>query len=46
LTVQAPQTQSKLRDRPRTFDREAALESALALFWRLGYEQATIAELC
>jgi TetR/AcrR family transcriptional regulator, copper-responsive repressor len=46
MTVQAPQTQSKLRGRPRAFDREAALEGALALFWRLGYEPATIAELC
>ncbi|MEO9340451.1 TetR/AcrR family transcriptional regulator [Mesorhizobium sp. SB112] len=28
------------------FDREAALRSALALFWRVGYEPATISELC
>lgn len=46
MNVKATQTRSKLRGRPRSFDREAALESALALFWRLGYEPATIAELC
>lgn len=40
------QTPSKLRGRPRTFDREVALQNALALFWRLGYEPATISELC
>ena len=46
MTAQATPTPSKLRGRPRTFNREAALESALALFWRLGYEPTTISELC
>ncbi|GAB3225240.1 TetR/AcrR family transcriptional regulator [Glycomyces halotolerans] len=33
------------RGRPRTFDRDQALEQALQVFWRLGYEPASIAEL-
>ncbi|WP_394828112.1 TetR/AcrR family transcriptional regulator [Pendulispora albinea] len=31
---------------PRTFERRAALARALDVFWRRGYEPATIAELC
>lgn len=46
MTVETAQIPSKRRGRPRTFDREAALCSALSLFWRLGYEPATISELC
>ncbi|MCW1923930.1 TetR/AcrR family transcriptional regulator [Luteolibacter arcticus] len=34
------------KGRPRTFDRQAALEKALAVFWLRGYEPATMAELC
>lgn len=34
------------RGRPRTFDREEALIRALAVFWRRGYEPASIDELC
>ncbi|MEO6014521.1 MAG: TetR/AcrR family transcriptional regulator [Devosia sp.] len=36
----------KSKGRPRIFDRDAALRSALDLFWRRGYEPASIAELC
>jgi len=36
----------KSKGRPRTFDREAALQSALGVFWRRGYEPASISELC
>ena len=46
MTIEATQIPAKLRGRPRTFDREAALRSALTLFWRVGYEPATISELC
>ena len=39
-------TPHRSKGRPRTFDREAALNRALDVFWRRGYEPATIAELC
>jgi AcrR family transcriptional regulator len=34
------------KGRPRTFDREVALNRALKVFWQRGYEPATMAELC
>ena len=33
------------RGRPATFDRRAALDAAAPLFWRHGYEGASIAQL-
>ncbi len=33
------------RGRPRTFDEEKALDTALAVFWRKGYQGASLAEL-
>lgn len=34
------------KGRPRSFDREAALEKALGVFWVRGFAPTTIAELC
>lgn len=34
------------RGRPRAFNREQALHRALEVFWRQGYEPASVAELC
>ncbi|MGH8666012.1 MAG: TetR/AcrR family transcriptional regulator [Burkholderiales bacterium] len=39
--AKAPRT----RGRPRGFDREQALERAMELFWRQGYESTSIADL-
>ncbi|MBU9519522.1 TetR/AcrR family transcriptional regulator [Burkholderia multivorans] len=33
------------RGRPRSFDKDAALECAMQVFWRLGYEGASMADL-
>ena len=41
-----PNTVSHLRGRPREFDRERALKSALKVFWEKGYAPASVAELC
>lgn len=34
------------KGRPRGFDREMALNTALNIFWQQGYEPASVAELC
>ena len=46
-----PKEQTKIaphrsKGRPRTFDRDVALNRALKVFWQRGYEPATMAELC
>ncbi len=43
--VNAEKPQSRPRGRQPTFDREQALETALDLFWRHGYEGVSIADL-
>jgi AcrR family transcriptional regulator len=42
--AKADQTK-KARGRPRSFDREVALERAMQLFWRQGYEATSIHDL-
>ncbi|WP_432941064.1 TetR/AcrR family transcriptional regulator [Kribbella sp. CA-253562] len=38
-------TTSSRRGRPRSFDREAALEQALLTFWEQGYDSTSVADL-
>jgi AcrR family transcriptional regulator len=38
-------TPEKSRGRPRSFDRDAALAAAMQVFWRRGYDGASMAEL-
>lgn len=42
----APKNAGRSKGRPRSFDREEALRRAMGVFWRRGYESASIAELC
>lgn len=46
MTKITTDTMPRVKGRPRNFDREAALNRALELFWHRGYEPTSISELC
>jgi len=45
-TEQSPVAAPRSKGRPRAFDRDQALTQALDVFWRHGYELASVADLC
>lgn len=46
MTDERDDKRGSTRGRPREFDRESALRSALKLFWEQGYMQTTLLQLC
>ena len=46
MTAASRSRPARGRGRPRSFDRDTALFKALEVFWRRGYEPASVTELC
>lgn len=46
MTAASRSMPTRGRGRPRSFDRDAVLFKALEVFWRRGYEPASVTELC
>ncbi len=46
MTHSASSPAPRSKGRPRTFDRDQALLRALTVFWKRGYEPASVTELC
>jgi AcrR family transcriptional regulator len=45
VSKSGPLSEKRARGRPREFDREKALEKAMQMFWALGYEATSMADL-
>lgn len=46
MTAESITSTTRGKGRPRSFDRDEALIRALEVFWRRGYEPASVSELC